>query len=76
MDIRIAATLVDTLRYRLYAQATMPGEGEIQVEIVPVTGGKHREPRRPAVAADPPASLIAPAMLRKMNAKPIIGVSP
>ncbi|HMM75569.1 MAG TPA: hypothetical protein PJ986_07665 [Gammaproteobacteria bacterium] len=64
MDIRIAATLVDTLRYRLYAQATMPGEGEIQVEIVPVIGGKERGPRRPAVVADPPASLIAPAMLR------------
>ncbi|MGE3773109.1 MAG: hypothetical protein AB7I32_09305 [Gammaproteobacteria bacterium] len=66
MDIRIAAKLVDTLRYRLYAQATMPTEGEVQVEVVPVVGGREGSlaPRRVATVEQPPATLIAPAMLK------------
>lgn len=63
MDIRIAATLVDTLRYRLYAQAMMPADGEVEIEIVPVVGARDA-PRRPAATEALPATLIAPAMLK------------
>lgn len=61
MDIRIEATLVDTLKYRLYAQATVPPGGTLEVDVVPVVGGKARQ--RPAEASAPPAALIAPAPL-------------
>ncbi len=64
MDVRIAATLVDTLRYRLYAQAMMPTDGDMEVEVVPVVGAREadRAPGRAAVT-DAPAALIAPTML-------------
>lgn len=68
MEIRIAATLVDTLRYRLYAQATMPAEGELEVDVVPVVGGREAAPGRgrrdPAGGHEPPAALVAKAMLK------------
>lgn len=68
MEIRIAATLVDTLRYRLYAQASMPAEGDVHVDVVPVVGGVPAEPAsaraRRRVVTEPPAALIAPAMLK------------
>lgn len=69
MEIQIAATLVDTLRYRLYAQATMPTDGAVRVDVVPVVGGR-AEARMPRAARsgdgvhEAPATLIAPAQLK------------
>ncbi len=69
MDIRIAATLVDTLRYRLYAQATMPMDGAVRVDVVPVVGGRAEAlmPRTVGLGDDAheaPAALIAPPRLK------------
>ncbi len=69
MEIQIAATLVDTLRYRLYAQATMPTDGAVRVDVVPVVGGR-AEARMPRAARpgdgvhEAPAALIAPMQLK------------
>lgn len=69
MEIRIAANLVDTLRYRLVAQATMAAQGELQVDVVPMVGGRSAQDRlarkrRAATAGDVPATLIAPPALK------------
>jgi len=64
MEIRIAANLVDTLRYRLVAQATIAGQGAVQVDVMPMVGGRGGKnplsrPRRVTVADEIPVTLIA-----------------
>jgi hypothetical protein len=65
MEIRIATSLVDTLCYRLIAQATMAAQGEVQIDVVPLVGGDRGKPasarRRRRHAAE--AAIATPAAL-------------